>query len=141
MQEELSTLRLNLMRLLYLMMFAFLASTKWPLMISHRHWGLMEGVAFVLLAALGGVAALGLRYPVKMLPILIFEFLWKALWLLSIALPLWRAGQIDADTAQTLKDTGFGVIVSLLVMPWGYIFRQYVLAPGDRWMPRKGRSN
>ena len=74
MQEELSTLRLNVMRLLYLMMFVFLASTKWPLMVSHRTWGLMEGVAFVLLAAMGFMAALGLRYPVKMLPILLFEF-------------------------------------------------------------------
>ena len=138
MQEELSTLRLNLMRVLYLMMFVFLASTKWPLMISHRTWGLMEGVAFVLLAAMGAVAALGLRYPVKMLPILLFEFLWKSLWLVSVYLPLSRLGPIDADTAETLKATGFGVVICLLVIPWGYLWRHYVLAPGDRWMPVKG---
>ena len=35
--------------------------------------------------ALGGV---GLRYPVKMLPLLFFEFLWKAIWLVAFGLPL-----------------------------------------------------
>ena len=138
MQEDLSTLRLNVMRLLYLMMFLFLASTKWPLMIHHRTWGLMEGVAFVLLAAMGAVAALGLRYPVKMMPILLFEFLWKALWLVSVALPLWKAGTIDADHAETLKATGFGVIICLVAIPWGFVWRNYVTARGDRWMPVKG---
>ncbi len=138
MQENVSTLRLNLMRLLYLMMFLFLASTKWPLMVSHRTWGLMEGVAFVLLAALGFMAALGLRYPVKMLPVLLFEFVWKGLWLASVYLPLSRVGPIDADTAETLKACGVGVAICLLVIPWGFVWRQYVRAPGDRWMPSKG---
>jgi hypothetical protein len=133
MQEELSTFRLNLMRVLYLMMFVFLASTKWPLLLHHRPWGQMEGVAFVLLAALGVMAGLGLRYPLKMLPVLLFEFIWKAMWLLSVALPLWRAGQVDAGTAETTKDTLVGMLICPIVIPWGYVWRQYVVAPGDRW--------
>jgi hypothetical protein len=93
----------------------------------------MEGVAFVLLAALGVMAGLGLRYPLKMLPVLLFEFIWKAMWLLSVALPLWRAGQVDAGTAETTKDTLVGMLICPIVIPWGYVWRQYVVAPGDRW--------
>jgi hypothetical protein len=140
MQEELSTFRLNLMRVLYLMMFLFLASTKWPLMIHHREWAQMEGVAFVFLAALGVLAGWGLRYPVKMLPVLLFEFLWKALWLVAVALPLWRAGHIDPDTAETVRATLPAMVICPIVIPWGYVWRNYIVARGDRWLPSKAAA-
>jgi hypothetical protein len=44
----------------------------------------------VVLCVLGGLAllaVLGIRYPVKMLPLLLFELLWKVLWVLAFGLP------------------------------------------------------
>ncbi len=121
MQEELSTFRLNVMRLLYLMVFLFLASSIWPLLFNHKPWDVMHGVAICLLAALGFLMAFGLRYPVRMLPILLFEFLWKTIWTMAIGIPLWRAGQVDADTMETAKACIFGAIFCIGVVPWGFV--------------------
>ena len=50
------------------------AATKWPLLINHDGpWPLFEGVETCMLLALSLLSLLGLRYPIKMLPILLFE--------------------------------------------------------------------
>lgn len=133
MREDVSTFRLYLMRAVYLMIFAFLSSTMWPLLFNHRPWELMHGVAVSLLAALGALMALGLRYPLKMLPMLLFEWLWKTIWVVAIGLPLWRAGKLDADFAETFKATFMGVVLVPLIIPWPYVWANYVKKPGDRW--------
>jgi len=76
---------------------------------------------------------LGIRYPLKMLPVMLFEFLWKAVWVAAIGLPLWRAGKLDADAVETLKACLTGVILVPLIVPWPYFWANYVKAPGDRW--------
>jgi len=92
----------------------------------------MGGVVTCMLGALGLMAALGLRYPVKMLPVLIFESAWKAIWLIAVALPLWRAGRLDAATMGTVRDC-LPVVLVMLVVPWAYAWRTYITAPGERW--------
>ncbi|MET1087952.1 MAG: hypothetical protein ABWY04_12665 [Arthrobacter sp.] len=37
---------------------------------------------------------LGVRYPLKLIPILLFEMIWKVIWLSTVALPLWPAGAL-----------------------------------------------
>jgi len=107
--------------------------TKWPLLINRTEpWPLMEGVATYMLVAMGLLALLGLRYPVKMLPILLFESAWKLLWLTAVALPLWTAGQMDPATWETTYAT-LWVVVILAVIPWRYVFAQYVTKRGERW--------
>jgi hypothetical protein len=69
---------------------------------------------------------------VKMLPLLVFELAWKLLWALAIWLPLHLAGGVDADTADSAFAIFFGVILVPLVLPWGYVWKNYVAAPGDR---------
>jgi hypothetical protein len=131
--NEVSTFRLYLMRAMYLAIFVFLASTIWPLMFHHRPWELMHGVACSLLAALPFLAALGIRYPLQMLPALLFELLWKAIWLVAIALPLWSAHQLDAETMETVKACLVGVVLVPLVIPWPYVWANYFEKTGDRW--------
>jgi len=75
---------------------------------------------------------LGFRYPLKMLPLLIFELTWKAIYLLAFALPLWRSHQIDANTAADIRGVVM-VVIFLPLIPWGYVWREYVVADGDRW--------
>lgn len=133
MLDEVSTFRLYLMRALYLLILVGLGSEIWPLMFHHRPWDLMHGVACSLLAALSALMGLGIRYPLKMLPLLLFELLWKAIWLVAIALPLWRAHQLDADTMETVKACLMGVVLVPIVIPWPYVLTNYVKKPEDRW--------
>ena len=134
MNEEVSTLRLYLMRGTYLLIAVGLGSMIWPGIIHHaKPWGHMQGVANALLAALSALALVGVRYPLQMLPLLLFELLWKAIWLVAIALPLWSANQLDPATRQTVTDNLFGIVVMPLVIPWRYVLTNYVKKAGDRW--------
>src|SRR6266566_6186703 len=132
---EESTFRLYLLRGLYLLICIGLGSMIWPLMFHHRPWSVMHGVANSLLAALSALMALGIRYPLQMLPLLLFELLWKTIWLVAIALPLWYAHQLDAETMETVQACLIGVILCPLVIPWPYVLATYVKKPGDRWTP------
>lgn len=136
--QEVSTLRLNVLRATYLLIAVGMGSQIWPLILRHPadvpH---MTGVVRSMLGAITLLSALlGIRYPLKMLPLLFIEWAWKAIWVLSFGLPLWSAGQLDAGTAETMQACLFGVVLVPLVMPWGYLWTQYVRAPGDPWRGR-----
>jgi hypothetical protein len=130
---DVSTFRLSLMRALYLLICVGLGSMIWPLTFHHEPWDLMHGVACSLLAASSALFALGIRYPLQMLPLLLFELFWKAIWLVAIALPLWSAHQLDAETMETVKACLMGIVLCPLVIPWPYVWANYVKKPGDRW--------
>ncbi|MDO9487383.1 MAG: hypothetical protein Q7J32_03340 [Sphingomonadaceae bacterium] len=129
-----SLTRLYVLRAMYLFVAGGLAFAIWPAIISHTPgWPLMNGVVACLLGAVSLGAALGLRYPLQMLPVLLFELVWKLLWLGAVALPLWAGGQMDARTMQTVWECLLGVALLPLVVPWGYVVDRYVRQPGDRW--------
>ena len=57
-----------------------------------------------------------------------------------LGLPLWSSGQLTPDSEQTLISALVGVVLVPLAIPWGYVFTQYVKAPGDRWGKRVAAS-
>lgn len=125
--------RLYALRSGYLLLVVGLGTQIWPAMFGHAHpWELMHGVVNCMLAALSALAVLGLRYPLRMLPLLFFELAWKIIWLTAVALPLWRAGTMDADTVATAQACLMAVIFPILI-PWRHVIAKYVTAPGDRW--------
>ena len=125
--------RLYMLRAMYLLMAVGLGLTIWPTILNHKpEWPLWNGVGCALLGAIGLLAWVGLRHPLKMLPLLFVELAWKAIWLLAVALPLWSAGQLDPRTAETVRDCLLVILVPI-VIPWPYVWRHYVRAPGERW--------
>jgi hypothetical protein len=131
---QVSTFRLYLMRAFYLLFCVGLGSNIWPAMIHHATpWDLMHGEAYSMLAALAVMFALGIRYPLQMLPVLLFELLWKSIWLIAIAMPVWSSPQLDADTLETRAVFLRTVVLCLIVIPWPYVLSHYVKKPGDRW--------
>ncbi len=130
---DVSLLRLYALRAAYLFVAAGLAATVWPLLITHSpQWPLMNGVVCSMLGALSVLAAFGIRYPLQMLPVLLFEVAWKSIWLIAVALPLWSANQLDARTWETVRDCAL-VAILIPIIPWRYVIAQYVTRPGDRW--------
>ncbi|MDP8993824.1 MAG: hypothetical protein M3N07_02400 [Pseudomonadota bacterium] len=131
---EVSLFRLYLLRTLYAFIVVGLALFVWPNYLARvPDLPLFNGVALTMLAAFSILCALGIRYPLQMLPVLLWELLWKAMWLLLVALPLWTSGRMDERTFQTAVDCLIGVVLVPLAMPWGYVYSEYVRKPGARW--------
>ena len=130
-----SLFRLYLLRAVYAVLALAEGSIQLPLFLHHDHWSLPNGAVHCFLLALAILAIVGVRYPLQMLPLLVYEILWKSIWLAGIALPLWLADQVDAETRKAFFEIG-PVIVLIPVIPWRYVFRNYISKPGDRWTSR-----
>jgi hypothetical protein len=130
---ELPMWRLYTLRLCYLILAGGIGTFFWPNIIHHTsEFAIAEGVRFSLLGGLGLAAVLGIRYPVRMIPLLLFELTWKFIYLVAFALPLWQAHQITDAMAEDIKSVMMAVIFIPLI-PWGYVFRNYFVKSGDRW--------
>ncbi len=130
MAEDASTLRLYLMRMLYLLNFLMLGSSVWPDIIGHAGaWDPVKGVAFSFWGALSALSVLGLRHPLRMVPLLLLQLSYKAVWSLAVALPQWSAVRSQGLTGAMVG----GIVVDLIVIPWPYVLAKFVKEPGDRW--------
>jgi hypothetical protein len=131
--SEVSLPRLYLLRLGYLVIAVGIAVTKWPLIIDHdRPWPLMEGVETCMLVALSLLWFLGIRYPLQMLPVLLFELAWKFIWMVAVVLPLWTSDQMDPATLSVFFAC-LVVVIPIAVIPWRYVVAHYVTKQGDPW--------
>jgi len=130
MSDEVSILRLYALRSIYLLNCVLVGSGVWVSFIHRQEpWDPMIGVAFSFWAALAGLSALGIRYPLAMLPVIFMQLFYKAFWLLAVFVPLQAVGR-SSDLA-----LGFliGVALDIIVIPWPYVFAHYIKKPGDRW--------
>jgi len=131
---ELPLYRLYILRALYLLIGLGQGSLTWPGIVHHvRPWEFWHGVSVCFLGALTALALLGVRYPVRMMPLLFFELAWKLLWVLAVWMPLSLAHGVDSDISANAVAMFMGVILVPLALPWGYVWRNYVTSPADRW--------
>jgi hypothetical protein len=136
--KTVSTLRLNLLRLFYLVLVIGigLGMHVWSTMIHQVYSMEMDsGVKICMLFALSVLSILGFRYPLQMLPVLFWEFTWKASWLLAVALPHWLHGQWSKDLGANTFAIGM-IAIFIPLVPWSYVFDHYVRKSGDRWRGR-----
>jgi len=118
-----------------------LGLTIWPLIVSHgATLPRMTGVAWALLGTIGLLAVLGLRYPLQMIPLLLFELIWKAIWLVAFAGPRWFDGTLDEGMRSTVFDTSLGAVL-ILVIPWRYVWANFATKPGDPWRLRRAGND
>lgn len=128
--SEVSLLRLYVIRAVGLLGIWGLLPTVHGLF---EHAPLDRGVHKALISALWLMAIFLLRYPLKMVPILLFEMVWKSLWLVFFGLPQWWSGTGPPQLAQDIWGIGAFPFICALVIPWGYVWRHYVTAPAERW--------
>jgi hypothetical protein len=129
--QEVSLVRIYVLRATYLLLVIGLGGMIVPDVLSHPV--ISRGVIPSLLGAVWLLAFVGLKYPLEMLPLLMFEFAWKTIWLVAYGLPQWSAGQLPPTFAADSFNIGLGVILMPLVIPWGYVYRRYVRHSGARW--------
>ncbi|SRR6266849_4779927 len=130
MSEEVSVLRLYVLRGMYLLNLVLVGSGVWIQFI-HRQkpWDPIPGVACSFWAALEGLSALGIRYPLAMLPLIFMQLFYKTFWLLAVSLPLRAAGHSSDLTLGFL----IAIVLDIIVIPWPYVVEHYIKKPGDRW--------
>jgi hypothetical protein len=130
--RELSLSRLYAVRAGYALMAVGLALVKWPLVPDAHTMPLYDGVSLMLLTAMSFLALLGLRHPVKLLPLLLFETIWKLLWLGAVALPQASSGGLSDRASEVAVNCSLVVFI-IASIPWKYVWTQYVRSNGDRW--------
>ena len=129
-EGEVSRLRIWVLRAMYLLLVVGLGLMIVPEIVSHELTS--RGVIAALLGGIWALSFLGLKYPLQMLPLLLFELTWKLIWLTFYGLPQWFAGQHPPTFAEDFFNIGWGLVL-LLVIPWGYVWRRYVRQPAESW--------
>jgi len=124
--------RLYLIRALYLLLAIGLSVQLWPLLLGPiATEPVYESIITAILSALALVSFIGLIAPLRMLPILLFEIVWKVTWLITVALPRWQSGNLTEEFGAQLFAIGM-VLPFVIIFPWRYFFAQ-VGSHRDRW--------
>lgn len=130
-ESEVSLARLYALRAMYLLLVIGGAIVFLPQLIGHEPTA--RGVIPSMLAGVWMLACFGLRYPLQMLPLLLFELVWKTIWLIDYGLPQRMAGVNTAQFTEDFKAIALGPLLLIPIIPWGYVFRHYLKKPGARW--------
>ena len=119
--------RINAMRFLFLLMAVVMGVMGvWPqLLFESADWDVMRGLAKSMLAALALMSVLGVRYPLQMLPLMLYEIAWKTVWMILIAGRAWIAGKWTPDIERLFFEC-IGIVIAYFIVPWRYVWVRYV---------------
>ena len=131
-QGGVGPLRITALRCGYALLVIGLGLTVWPDVVGLvEPSSLKSGVVRSMLAALSALALVGLFRPLRLLPILLFEVVWKAIWLLTVAWLLQASGRLDPAARETVWECLLAVVF-LAVIPWDYVIGSVVCRPSTR---------
>ena len=125
--EGVRPINIYLLRLLFLLVVVFVGSDSWSAILKHEGpWNHVRAAALCMWATYALLSIFGLFHPLKWLPLVIFEIIYKIIWLAVVAYPLWSANQLAGSPAEEMTHAFLWVILPIVAMPWGYAFRTYV---------------
>jgi len=123
-------INIYLLRVLYTLIFVFVGKSSWTYIgANYGAFDAMEGVVWSVWASFSVLSLVGIFYPLKMLPIILLEILYKVIWLFVVAYPLWSVGQLEGSDAEGLFLPFVWVILPIVAVPWKYVFRMYIYTP------------
>jgi hypothetical protein len=121
--------QINAMRFLFLLMALVMGSMVWQqLLFESADWPVMRGLAKSMLAALALMSLLGVRYPLQMLPLMLYEIAWKTIWIVLIAGRAWMASKWTPDIEGLFTDC-IGIVIAYFIVPWRYVWARYIVQP------------
>jgi hypothetical protein len=128
--------KIYILKLFFALMFLFVAKDAWTVLITHKgDWNPEIAVAWCAMAAYSTLSILGVFHTLKMLPIMLFMFMYKGLWLLFVAYPLWTEDRLAGSEASGWAQVFIIVLIPVLFTPWNYVFKTYIL--GSDTFPKK----
>jgi hypothetical protein len=121
-------INIYLLRLVFTLMFLFLTYDSWSHIIHHTGpWDPANSAAWFMWGSCSVISFIGIRRPLKMLPIILFEIVYKTAWLIVVAYPLYHRNQLTGTPTQAMADNFMLVILPIVAMPWRYFFRTYIV--------------
>ena len=126
--ERFGVPRINiyLLRALYLLMMVFLGNDAWSYIVSHEGpWNPEAAVAWSVWAAFSVLASIGLFHPLRMLPIVLLEILYKSIWLVVVGFPMMSSGTLDGRAEEMMFSFSL-VVLPILATPWSYVYRTFI---------------
>jgi hypothetical protein len=136
--EGVAPINIYLLRLLFTLVVIFVIPDSWTHILNHTGpWEPVDAAAWSMWASYSVISIIGIFRPLKLLPIVLFEIVYKIAWLLVVAYPLWTKGQLSGSPAEGMAGAFLWVILPVVAMPWGYFFRTYLWRKRERSSPLK----
>jgi hypothetical protein len=122
-----SKFRFYLLRFYFALNFLALGFQAWSEIFNHQGlWQPIPGIAYSFWAAFSLLAILGIIHPLKMIPLLLVQFMYKLIWSIIVAYPLWSSHQLPTSHELTnIMVKGF--ILDIFIIPWPYVLRNFIL--------------
>jgi hypothetical protein len=126
--EGVRPINIYLLRLLFLLVFLFVGYDSWIYIFRYEAPGdHVRAAAYCMWGAYSLISLIGVLYPLKLLPLVLFEIVYKVVWLMIVAYPLWRIGELAGSPAEGMTAAFLWVVLPIIAMPWTYFMRIYVL--------------
>ncbi len=121
-------INIYLLRLLFTLMFLFLTYDSWTHILNHTGpWDNANAAAWCMWGSYSVISFIGILRPLRMLPIVLFEIVYKTAWLFVVAYPLWMKNELIGSPAEGMTRVFVWVVFPIVAMPWRYFFRTHIL--------------
>lgn len=89
---------------------------------------ILFGVVGSVWVAFGLLSILGLRDPLKFVPLLLMQLCYKSVWIIGVVLPMLFMGQLSANDVMFVAMMLTYIIGDLIAIPFPYVFSKYKMA-------------
>lgn len=125
--------RINGIRIAFLLMALVMGTPLWyRLLFESSNLPVPQSLARSLLSALALLSLLGVRYPMRMLPLMLYEVAWKTVWILLIAFRAFLNNRLTPEMERLFFEC-IGIVIVYLIMPWRHVWMTYIKQPMEPW--------
>lgn len=124
-------LNVFLLRAMFFLMATFLAVDVWRAILTHEGpWNPIEASAWCFWLGFSLLAIVGIFKPTKLLPIVLLEIVYKLIWLVLVAVPVWFLGEPSAQGFGTVAFAFALVLLPIVAMPWKHFVASFGFGRG-----------